>query len=662
MLDRPSTRLSTRWLRKKEPAMPLIECIELSKDWSGTPLFDKASFSIDPGQKIGLVGRNGTGKTSLVRILAGLDDDYRGSMKRKKGLIVALVPQLYEPPAGPTCVELLLEPLRLVEAEIARMEELFASDGPEASGAAALEAYGSLMERYQALGGPEAETGARRLLARAGLGATADAPASALSGGEKNVLSLARALAEAPELLILDEPGNHLDFAGLAWLEDFIRGERRAVLMVSHNRRVLDATVGSILELEGGKVTPYAGGWSDYRLEKLKRAAGQGKEWQADRRRIERLEALVRRFADIARARPDPSWGKRLRARRSQLERERAAAAEKPDFGADRMRVSFGAVEAKSDYALIVQGYSRSFGERVLFADSSLDLLAGERAALVGPNGSGKTTFIRDLVAAQGRWDEGGPIRVGPSMRIGYCAQEQEVFSGTRTVGEELEALGATRDEAFKLLKRYLFDRSALDAPTASLSGGERNRLQIARAVLLGANFLVLDEPTNHLDIESREALEEGLADFPGTMLVVSHDRWFLEKVAERLILIEDRGFRPYEGSFAEYWRDVVVAGGAGVSIKARGEAKGQEGQRRGRIEDRAASRKLPAAGPGIASRRKALEERITSLEKRREELEAAAARSGSGRDYERAGRSAEAAAAASRELERLYAEWEALD
>ena len=646
--------------------MPLIEFIEVSKDWAGTPVFEKVCFAVEPGRKVGLVGRNGSGKTSLVRIVAGLDQEYRGTVRRKPGLRVSVVPQRFEPPLGPSCVELLLEPARELEARLAAMEDCFASGGEEAAGERALAAYGELTELYQALGGAGAEEGARRLLERAGLGPAADAPAAALSGGEKNVLALAKALAEAPELLLLDEPGNHLDFAGLAWLEDFVRGERCAILMVSHNRRLLDATVDSILELESGRLEAYSGGWSAYRLEKLRRAAGQGRDWQADRRRVERLEALVRRFAEIARSRPDPAWGKRLRARRSQLERERAQAAERPDFGRDRMRVSFGPAEAKADYAFIVKGYSKSYGDRVLFRDASLDLLAGERAALVGPNGSGKTSFLRDLVAAAGHWDSGGAIRVGPSMVIGYCAQEQEVLAGGRTVGEELDALGVKRDEAFKILMRYRFDRSAMEVPVAALSGGERNRLQIARAVLLGANFLVLDEPTNHLDIESREALEEGLADFEGTILAVSHDRWFLEKVAERLVLLDGGAFRSYEGSFAEYWRDV------GASLAARGAAARRGGP--AGLEERGASRERGsardgkgqaqgAAGGGEAAgrRRLALEERITSLERRKESLEAAAAAAGAARDYVRAGRVAEEAAEASRNLGRLYAEWEAL-
>jgi len=459
--------------------MPLIELINVEKDWGEEPLFSRLNLKIEEGDRIGLVGANGCGKTSLLGILSGLDEDFRGRLDRIPRLRIGLVPQVYEPPRGLSCVEVLLEAARRLKTELSRLEEELAGTAPRVG---ALEEYGELRLSYEAVGGEGAEEQARRLLAQSGLGAVADSSALSLSGGEKNVLSLAKALAQAPQLLLLDEPGNHLDFAGLAWLEDFISGQRAAVLMVSHNRSLLDRTVTRIVELEVGRASDYAGGYSAYRIEKLARAAGQGRDWQADRKKIERLEALVKRFAEIAASRPDPAWGKRLRARRSQLEREKEAAADRPAGEARRMSVAFGSSESNADYALVVRGYRKAYGERLLLEDAGFDLLAGERAALLGPNGSGKTSFLRDLVSRAGagpetRWDRGEPIRVGPSMRLGYCAQEEVVVAGGRTVGEEFLALGAKPEEAFRLLRLYLFERSILDADLALLSGGERNRL-----------------------------------------------------------------------------------------------------------------------------------------------------------------------------------------
>ena len=629
--------------------MPLIECSELGKEWAGTPVFGKVDLAVEAGEKIALVGRNGCGKTSLLKILAGLDPDYTGTLKRQRGFRTRLVPQRYEPPEGLTCLEVLCLPVQGAASGLRAIEEALERPGDHEK---LLESYVEARARFDALGGDHAGDQARRLLARAGLEAVTESLASTLSGGEKNVLALAAALAEAPDLLLLDEPGNHLDFAGQAWLEEFIRGERRAVLMVSHNRFLLDRCVDRILELEDGRLTAYTGGYSAYRLEKLGKAAAQGREWQADRRRIERLEALVKRFAEIARARPDPAWGKRLRARRTQLEREKERAAERPDLDRGRLQVAFTGAASRADCALMVRGYDKAFGDRILFKGADLDLLVGERAALVGPNGSGKTSFLRDLVAAEGKWDEGGPIRVGPSMVVGYCAQEQEVFSAGRTVGQEFAALGAREEEVVRLLKRYLFERSVVEARIETLSGGERNRLQIARAVFLGANFLVLDEPTNHLDIEGREALEEGLSDFGGTILAVSHDRWFLEKVAERIIVMEQETFTAYEGTFSEYWRDVGS----------------RNGRTSGRIERRGAAVARPrkTAPPAKEkdskeARRLILEARIDAEERRKADLERLSLEANAAREFAKAGRAVGEAAAIGRTLAKLYAEWEGI-
>jgi ATP-binding cassette, subfamily F, member 3 len=650
--------------------MSLIELVDVEKDWGLDPIFSHVCLKIEEGEKVGIVGPNGSGKTSLIRILVGLDEDYRGRIIRKPKLSLALVPQRYEPSEGLSCVEILTEEADALRRGIASVADRLAdSSSPSRAGilgrsrcAETLAEYGELVERYEALGGDRAEDTARRLLAKAGLDRQADSPARSLSGGEKNILALTLALTSSPELLVLDEPGNHLDFAGLAWLEDFVRGERRAILMISHNRALLDRSVDRIVELDGRRAREYAGGYSAYRLRKLSESAGQGRDWQADRKRIERLEALVARFAQIAAARPDPAWGRRLRAKRSRLEREKEAAAAKPDSTARTMSVSFTGRAVKSDYAIVVRGYTKAYGDRSLFEDAGFDLLVGERAALIGPNGSGKTSFIRDLVArgesgAESRWDSSEAIRVGPSQKLGYCAQEQEVFMRGRTIGEEFSALGASSDQTFRLLKGYRFGRSILDSRVETLSGGERNRLQIARAVYLGSNFLVLDEPTNHLDIESREALEEGLEGFDGTLLAVSHDRWFLEKTVDRLILVDGGKFVPYEGSFAEYWRDL------GPRRAPRAEA-GVGGPARYGIEGRntAVDASSTAAARSGAGRRAAeIEGRIASFERKKAELESESARLAEERDYAGAGRAAAKALELSRTLDRLYAEWEAI-
>jgi ABC-type multidrug transport system ATPase subunit len=316
------------------------------------------------------------------------------------------------------------------------------------------------------------------------------------------------------------------------------------------------------------------------------------------------------------------------------------------------MSVSFQGTASKADFALTVRGYTKAFGGRVLVEGGDLDLLVGERAALVGPNGCGKTSFLKDVVAAAGSL-EGGPVKVGPSMRLGYCAQEGGTFDREKTVGAEFAALGAKDADTERLLRRFGFPRGVVERVIGELSGGEQKRLEIARACHIGANFLILDEPTNHLDIEGREALEEGLAEFEGSLLVVSHDRWFLEKVTERVILIEDRAFQAYEGSFSEYWRD------RGPSAAFR---PGEAGRKD--LADRGASvaksgglegRNGPKSAPQAVS---SLEARIGQAEVRKAGLEAEAAKAIAARDFSRAGRLASEAEAQKRLIDKLYAEW----
>ena len=376
---------------------------------------------------------------------------------------------------------------------------------------------------------------------------------TSLSGGEKNVLSLAQALLSEPDLLLLDEPANHLDYLGVAWLEDFLVKFGGTVLIVSHNRYLLDRVVGGILELEGGRIQEYSGGYSDYRGEKLRRLISQQRDYVVNQKRLAQLEALVKRFEQIARSKADPAWGRRLRARRSQLEREKRQAVEKPVLSRGAVSASFTTEATRSDIAVQVRGYSRAFGDRQLFDDADLHIASGERVALVGPNGAGKTTLLRDIVE-KGDWNS-RTIRIGPSIRLGYAAQEQEVLRPERTILEEVGAGAAiSSNEAFGLLRRFLFGWEDLDKKVADLSGGERNRLQLARLMAVRPSLLVLDEPTNHLDIPTREAVEEALEDYAGTVLVVSHDRYFLDKVAGRVVELQDGKLVSFDGNFSEFW------------------------------------------------------------------------------------------------------------
>jgi ATP-binding cassette, subfamily F, member 3 len=628
----------------------MIAFNQVCKHYGTQDVLTNVSFEILPGRKVGLIGPNGAGKTTLIRILAGEEEPSSGSVTRAPGLRIGLVPQHVEAPPGATVAGWLLEEHRAAEEELRGAEARLAG-APEPDVERALADYQAALDAFDALGGEDAPRRLEGLLESLGLPGSLPRIVATMSGGERNVLALARVLARRPSLLVLDEPGNHLDFAGLAWLERFLQEWDGAVLVVSHNRYLLDRVVDRVLDLESTRLTEYEGNYSEYRLERLRGLVTQQADYVANQKRLAQLEALVARFAQIARAHPDPAWGRRLHSRKTQLAKERERAVEKPVLSMARMAVAARVEETRADIAVQVNAYSKAFGDRVLFREASLLVACGERVALVGPNGSGKTTFLRDLVE-RGSWDD-RTLRIGPSLSVGYCAQHQETIDAGRTILEEFQEAGArTRREVFAAVAGFLFTWEDLDKRIGELSGGERNRLQLALIMMRRANLLVLDEPTNHMDIPSCESIEESLAVFPGTILVVSHDRYFLDKIATAIVEVTDRGFRRHAGSFTEFW-----AGQEPFLVRGRSRVL-----TRGRQMDRSRrepERTVPASG---AERKRVadLERRITEQEADKRRLETEITEAFTRGAHQEGRRLANRLASVSRMLEELYREWEA--
>ncbi len=640
--------------------MAIVECRNLKRDYAGTPVLDGIDLRINEGDKVGLVGANGAGKTTLLNALAGLDDDFRGARVVRPGARIGFLTQHVEPPGELRAIDYMLVDCMAATARLRDVEErLAAADGGSLD--RLMKEYERAFEEHEALGGDFTEERASRALALVGLGERENTPAASLLGGERGTLALARALQGNPDLLILDEPGNHLDFWGMAWLEEFLAGLKSAVLLVSHNRMLLDRAVGRVVELERGRAKEYTGDYSAYRLEKLRNAATRGEDWQASRKKIERLEKMVERCATRAaaftkrQAKSSGALGQVLRARRRQLEREKDRAVAKPDLGSTAITASFsgrGAAEVKSDFALIVEGYTRGYGDTVLYDNASFDVLTGERVALVGPNGCGKTTFLRDLVE-RADW-ENGPIRVCPSMKVGYVAQDRDGFRRGRTVRGEFEALGARESDLRAILRDYGFGRDDPDRLIETLSGGELNRLQLARAVWTGSNFLVLDEPTNHLDIDARESVEDCLAEYDGTVFIVSHDRYFIEKVADRIVYVTDRKFVPFEGTFTEFWAE----SGAGAARVAGPGHGGVAVGERGVLARCGSIARAKAASGKNARETLAVEERIVELESVKTGLERRVRDAFERREFALARKLSNELQDTLVDIERLYAKW----
>jgi ATP-binding cassette subfamily F protein 3 len=526
----------------------------ISAHFGGQDVLKGVSFSINSSDRLGLIGANGSGKTTILRVLMGEEEPSKGSVTLASGTRLGYVPQYVDGDDDDLVMDwLLAEHIALGDALKASEDRLASasSDGAEA----ALNAYQDALENYDRYETDRWPQRAPRILDSLGLNGKEGQIIGSLSGGEKNILSLARALLIEPNFLVMDEPGNHLDFMGLAWLEEFLLRFKGAVLVVSHNRHTLDRVAQGILELEDGKVTRYKGGYSEYRSTKLRDLISQQADYGSNQKRLAQLEALVKRLELTARARPSLTAGKRLRARRSQLKRENAQAVEKPTMDVSAIDANFGSEKTQSNIVLRLRGYNKAYGDMSLLEDVDFDLSSGERVAIIGPNGSGKTSLLRDVIA-EGSWDN-DTVRIGPSVRLGYAAQEQEVLEGDKTILDVIMEAPPRSNEttAFAHLRKFLFDRHDLNKKVSNLSGGERNRLQLARLTKLKPNFLILDEPTNHMDIPAREAIEEALDEYDGSILVVSHDRYFLDKVVNRVVELEDRDLVSFDGNFSEFWQ-----------------------------------------------------------------------------------------------------------
>jgi ATP-binding cassette subfamily F protein 3 len=453
-----------------------------------------------------------------------------------------------------------------------------------------------------------------------------------------------------PDLLILDEPGNHLDYIGLGWLEKFLVAFAGSVLIVSHNRYLLDRVIGKIFELENCTLAEYEGNYSAYRMGKLRKLIAQQADYVANQKRLSQLETLVKRFAEIASSTSDPKWGKRLRARKTQLERERRQAVQRPVLNQTRISFDMESRKTKADIALQVNSYDKRYGDLVLFEDASLEISCGEKVALVGPNGSGKTTFLKDLVG-RANWND-PTLRIGPSLSVGYCEQNQELFNPNATIWEEFSTLGAfTRKDIVSVLARFLFGWEDLEKPIEFLSGGEKNRLQLARFMMTDANFLILDEPTNHMDIPSKEAIEESLSTFDGTILLVSHDRYLLDKIATSIIEIRDKRFYKVYGNFSEYWASHLK-----LSRQLNGRVSTRHKQRR--QNDEKTQRPRGQSGNRLSR----IEHRLAELEEQKLKLEEEIAAAFSAGNHIHGRKLSNNLATLSRQIERTYEEWDRAD
>jgi ATP-binding cassette subfamily F protein 3 len=551
--------------------MAVVIGTQLRKELSGGLLFDDVSFKVERRERLALSGPNGAGKTTLLRMLAGETGYDAGKIVFDKGTRVALHDQRPPLDLGLSLREYALSGARDLidlEEELRRLEEAMAAGD---HGQETMARYSSAQARLEHAGGYAWRENSLSTLR--GLGfedAQLDRQLSTFSGGELTRASLARSLAGDPDLLLLDEPTNHLDVERLEWLERTLVGLDAAVILVAHDRWFLEAVTTAVLELEAGRSTYFPGQWHVWRREKAARALDASKSIDRYNADIARLQRFVDRF------RYKKSKAKQAQAKLThigRLKKEKAVASDELSLLTRRgKRLGFEFLNPPRSGKMVaeVDDLSLSAGDKHLLDDVTLAIDRGEHVALVGPNGAGKTTLLEKLLGG------GEGIRIGHGVVPAYFSQHEAELDERGTVLECVQAMtGLRRPEAQNLLGRFLFSGwETHEKAVRVLSGGERRRLALAVVVASGANFLVLDEPTNHLDLESREALESALENFPATVLLVSHDRALLDAVAERTLAIEDGTIRSYDGGWADYVRAREVNAPASETVAPKREAK----------------------------------------------------------------------------------------
>jgi ATP-binding cassette subfamily F protein 3 len=533
----------------------LIQAASIRHAHGGNQIFEDVSFEVREGDRVALIGANGAGKSTLFRIMAKQIEPDAGTVTYRRGLTVGYLSQ--ESSIAPNAtmreaVSLAAGDPAALEARLRDLEARMAEALDDDALTAVMDDYAATLSRLEA--GPGFAHEAKGAEVLAGLRIPEerwDTPVGSLSGGESKLVGLAQLLVSEPEVLLLDEPDNHLDLAAKSWLEGYVRAHKGAVAVITHDRYFIDRAVNRIFELEDGCIESYPANYTAFvelKRQRLERVA-QLRELQE--REFKKLKASAEQLTQWARQNPKFAPRAENQRRKLEEERDRLDKAPPPILRRRRIEVDFDA-DRGSTLVLEARGLAKSFGAREIFKPFDLTIRHGEVVGLVGANGAGKTTLFRMI-----RGEEpatAGSLRIGPSVVVGYYAQQQETLDPTLTPLELVRKLKPyTEQQAISFLNTLLFDRTDALNRIANLSGGEKARLQIGSLILGGANFLLLDEPTNNLDIASTEVLEAALLDFPGAILTISHDRYFLDKLCTRTVEVRDGVVRDYAGGFGFY-------------------------------------------------------------------------------------------------------------
>ena len=539
--------------------MPIVSVNQVGKSFGAERIFAQVSFQIDEHDRIGLVGPNGTGKSTLLNILAGRELPDDGTLSIARHTRIGYLSQIVDfHPQNSLREEMLtvFAELRVWEQELSELaQKMASSQSDDVLHQQLLARYDELQMRYEHAGGYTYENRVDQVLD--GLGFTREeqvSPVMSLSGGQQTRAALGKLLLQEVELLLLDEPTNHLDLAALEWLETYLSGWKGALVVVAHDRYFLDKIVSRTIEMAFGRIEEYPGNYTKYLQLREERMERRMREYQAQQEYIAHTEEFIRRYKAGQRS-------KEARGRQTLLNRmERVERPQDfPELHFEFTPITDSGLVVASTQKLVIGygGGARRNGEegaeqKVLVHVADLELLREDRVGLIGPNGSGKTTFLRTLLGEL--QPISGQARLGHNVRVGYYSQTHDGLNFERTILDEIRQVTTLSEEGARgFLGRFLFSGDDVFKPIGALSGGERSRVALAKLTLQGPNFMILDEPTNHLDLQSRQFLEEVLDEYEGTLLFVSHDRYFIDRLATKVWAIEDSVLIPYYGNYTDY-------------------------------------------------------------------------------------------------------------
>jgi len=534
----------------EESKMMICKAEHVQKMMGGNIIIDDLNIEVKEGDRIGIVGRNGSGKTTLLKLIARVEKVDQGSIMYKKGVKIgylAQIPQFDHDMTGYEVLEGAVEDILSIQKELQQYEKQMETSSPDTL-EKIMTVYGQLQEQFIQLDGYNISASINKIIQGLQLQNFVQQPFMSLSGGEQTKLMLGKLLLSAPDLLLLDEPTNHLDVHAIDWIENYLNNYKGAVVIVSHDRYFLDKVAKSIADMEDGELHMYTGNYSNFLIEKEAGMLREFQQYEEQQKKIKKMREAIKRLRQWANEANPPSAGLHKQARNMERALERLVKIQKPNLNPKKIGLAFETNERSGKDVLILDNVSKGF-DQPLFENVDLQLQWKQRMAIVGGNGTGKSTLFRMILGEMP--PDSGACKIGSNVKIGYLSQKFEFKNPQKKLIDTFrDEISVTEGEARSILAKFLFYGFDVFKKVSDLSGGERMRLRLAQFMHQDINFLLLDEPTNHLDIESREVLEEALIEFEGTILAISHDRYFLNKIFDATAWLENNTIEVFTGPF----------------------------------------------------------------------------------------------------------------